>query len=78
MHVDGVFGYSSRSFDTRRRVTIDNSLVIGDGDGGVWFGSLGVGCDQPVGDGRLSTYGRLEAIDAELDACPETGSRRSD
>jgi uncharacterized protein YhjY with autotransporter beta-barrel domain len=69
-----MLGRGSLSFDMRRRVAIDNSLVTGDRDGTAIFGSLAVGMDRTVGDGRLSTYGRLESLNAELDAYAETGS----
>ena len=74
IYVDAMLGYGSLTFDTRRRVTIDNSLVLGDREGTAIFGALGVGYDQPVGAGRLSTYGRLESVNAELDAYTERGS----
>ena len=74
IYVDGMLGRGSLSFDMRRRVAIDNSLVTGDRDGTAIFGSLAVGMDRMVGDGQLSTYGRLESLNAELDAYTETGS----
>ncbi|MBX9802944.1 MAG: IPT/TIG domain-containing protein [Caulobacteraceae bacterium] len=74
IYVDGMLGHGSLSFDMSRRVTIDNSLVTGSRDGTAIFGSLAIGFDRLVGDGRLSTYGRLESLNAELDAYTETGS----
>lgn len=74
LYIDGMLGYGTLSFDLQRRVAIDNSLVMGERDGTAVFGSIGLGYDQPVPSGRLSTYGRLESMNAELDAYTETGS----
>jgi hypothetical protein len=74
VYIDGMVGYGSLSFDMDRRVAIDSSLVTGSRDGKVVFGSLGLGFDRLVGTGRLSTYGRLESLNAELDAYTEVGS----
>ncbi|MDP3377443.1 MAG: autotransporter outer membrane beta-barrel domain-containing protein, partial [Brevundimonas sp.] len=74
VYFDGMVGYGSLSFDMNRRVAIDSSLVTGSRDGTVVFGSLGLGFDRLVGTGRLSTYGRLESLNAELDAYTEVGS----
>jgi uncharacterized protein YhjY with autotransporter beta-barrel domain len=74
VYIDGMVGYGSLSFDMTRRVAIDSSLVTGSRDGTVIFGSLGLGLDRPLATGRLSTYGRLESLNAELDAYTEMGS----
>ncbi len=74
VYIDGMLGYGSLSFDMDRRVAIDSSLVTGSRDGTAVFGSLGLGFDRLFGTGRLSTYGRLESLNAELDAYTEVGS----
>jgi uncharacterized protein YhjY with autotransporter beta-barrel domain len=74
VYLDGTLGYGHLSFETRRRVNINDSLVFGDRDGKVVFGSLGLGMERPVGSGQLATYGRFEGTNAELDAYVESGS----
>lgn len=74
VYIDGTLGYGSLSFDIIRRVAIDSSLVTGSRDGTAVFGSLGLGFQRLAGTGRLSTYGRLESLKAELDAYTEVGS----
>ena len=72
--LDGVLGYGQTGFDTRRRTPVDSSMVVGERDGSTWFGSLSAGLDRMVGPAHWITYGRLEMLDARLDAYTETGS----
>lgn len=72
--IDAMLGYGSLEFDMQRRVTADGSLVMGERDGTAMFGSIGLGYDRPVSIGRMSAYGRIESLDATLDAYTETGS----
>lgn len=74
VYVDAMLGYGSLEFDLQRRVTGDGSLVRGERDGSAAFGSIGLGYDQPVSVGRLNAYGRVESLNATLDAYTETGS----
>ena len=74
VYLDALLGQGSLSYDLTRRVTFDNSLVFGERDGDMLFGSIGLGFDRALAAGRLSTYGRLDAMNADLDAYTETGS----
>lgn len=74
LYFDAMIGQGSLAFDLTRRVSIDNSLVFGDRNGQVRFGSLGMGFDRLTPSGRWSTYGRVEALRADLDGYSETGS----
>ncbi len=75
VYLDAMLGQGSLSYDLTRRVTFDNSLVFGERDGDMLFGSIGLGFDRAMASGRLSTYGRLDPMNADLDAYTETGSR---
>ena len=72
--IDAMLGYGSLEFDLQRRVSIDGSLVMGEREGEAMFGSIGLGYDRPVAIGRMTAYGRIESLDATLDAYTETGS----
>ena len=74
VHFDAMMGYGTHRIDLRRRVSIDDSLVSGQRDGVALFGSIGVGIDKAFSGGRISSYGRVESTNAELDAYTETGS----
>ncbi|NBB53496.1 autotransporter domain-containing protein, partial [Rhizobium sp. CRIBSB] len=74
IHLDALVGFGQLDFDMQRRVSVDGSLVHGEREGDAVFGSLGLGYDRPVMTGRLSAYGRVETLNAELGAYTETGS----
>ncbi|RYE75557.1 MAG: autotransporter outer membrane beta-barrel domain-containing protein [Myxococcales bacterium] len=74
VYLDAMLGYGQLEFDLQRRATGDNSLVTGERDGTTMFGSIGLGYDQPVSIGRLNAYGRVEGMNAQLDAYVESGS----
>ena len=74
VYLDAILGQGSLSFDLTRRVTVDNSLVTGERDGDMLFGSIGLGFDRILTSGRFTTYGRIDAMSADLDAYTETGS----
>ena len=74
LFVDGMLGYGQLNFDLRRRAPVNGDLMFGEREGSLWFGSLAAGSDRRFGDARLLGYGRLEVVDAELDAYAETGS----
>lgn len=74
MFVDGILGYGSLSYDTRRRTSVDQSLVFGERDGDIVFGAVTGGIDRATGPVRWSVYGRAEGMTARLDAFTETGS----
>lgn len=74
VYVDAILGHGLLEFDLQRRATGDGSLVRGQRDGSATFGSIGLGYDRPVPVGRLNAYGRVEGLNATLDAYTETGS----
>jgi uncharacterized protein YhjY with autotransporter beta-barrel domain len=74
VHVGAMLGHGSLEFDLRRRAGGDGSLLRAERDGSATFGSIGVGYDRPVPVGRLNAYGRIESLNATLDAYSETGS----
>jgi uncharacterized protein with beta-barrel porin domain len=53
---------------------VDQSLVFGQRDGTALFGSLSAGLDRVAGPARWLGYGRVEVLNADLDAFAETGS----
>lgn len=74
VYIDAMLGHGSLEFDLQRRATGDGSLVRGERDGSATFGSIGLGYDRTVPVGRLNAYGRVESLNATLDAYTETGS----
>lgn len=74
VYLDAMLGQGSLSFDLTRRVTVDNSLVFGERDGDMRFGSISLGFDRVLASGRWSAYGRIDAMSADLDGYTETGS----
>ena len=72
--VDGMLGYAQLDFTTRRRTPVDRSLVSGERDGSARFGSLSAGLDRVAGAARWIGYGRVEVMNADLDAYVEAGS----
>lgn len=72
--IDGILGYGDLGFDTRRRTPVDSSLVFGQRDGSAVFGSLSAGVDRVAGPARWISYGRVDMLNADLDAYVETGS----
>ncbi|MDI1280691.1 autotransporter outer membrane beta-barrel domain-containing protein [Brevundimonas sp.] len=72
--IDGILGYGDLGFDMRRRTPVNSSLVFGRRDGSAVFGSLSAGVDRVAGPSRWISYGRVEVLNADLDAYVETGS----
>ncbi|HEV2083091.1 MAG TPA: IPT/TIG domain-containing protein [Brevundimonas sp.] len=72
--VDGILGYGSLSYDTRRRTPVDQSLVFGQREGEIVFAAVTGGIDHAAGPTRWSVYGRAEGMTADLEAFTETGS----
>lgn len=72
--IDGILGYGDLGFDTRRRTPVDQSLVFGERDGAAVFGSLSAGLDRTMGPARWIGYGRVDVLNADLDAYVEAGS----
>ena len=71
--IDGLAGYQWLSFDSRRFVTADNSMVSGNRDGSQWFASLSGGYEYHSNALLISPYGRLDLANASLNGFTEHG-----
>jgi len=71
--IDGLAGYQWLSFDSRRFVTADGSMVNGQRDGAQWFASLSGGYEYHNNALLISPYGRLDLANANLDSFTEHG-----
>ncbi|KSB89962.1 hypothetical protein AS593_00360 [Caulobacter vibrioides] len=71
--IDGVLGYGTLDFDTRRYVTSTGELVNGQRDGDQVFGALTFGMEHRTPTSLLSPYGRVAYSRSQLDAFSETG-----
>ncbi|SFS20029.1 outer membrane autotransporter barrel domain-containing protein [Dyella sp. OK004] len=73
LYVDGLLGYQWLSFDAKRYVTGDASLVTGQRDGTQWFGSVALGYEHRSSALLLSPYARLDVAHGRLDGYTESG-----
>ena len=71
--LDGVLGYGTLDFDTRRYVTTTGELVNGQRDGDQVFGALTFGMEHRTQTSLLSPYGRFAFSRSRLDAFSEDG-----
>lgn len=71
--LDGVIGYGTLNFDTRRYVTTTGELVNGERDGDQVFAALTFGMEQRTPTSLLSPYGRFAFSRSQLDAFSEVG-----
>jgi outer membrane autotransporter protein len=71
--IDGLAGYQWLSFDSRRFVTADSSMVSGQRDGSQWFASLSGGYEYHSNALLISPYGRLDLANANLNGFTEHG-----
>ena len=71
--IDGLAGYQWLSFDSRRYVSTDGSLLNGQRDGTQWFASLSGGYLYRNDALLISPYGRLDLANANLDSFTEHG-----
>lgn len=71
--IDGVLGYGSLSFDTRR-LAANNLIAQGERDGDMVMASLTAGWDRQRGSSLFSTYGRIDYVLTTLKAYSETGA----
>ncbi|UDM48834.1 putative Ig domain-containing protein [Cupriavidus sp. MP-37] len=72
--IDGVAGYGSLSFDSRRWVGDENAFAYGKRDGHQVFASLSTGYEYRGQAWLISPYGRLSVSDSTLDPFTETGA----
>lgn len=71
--IDGVLGYGTLDFDTRRYVTTTGELVNGERDGDQVFAALTFGMEHRTPTSLLSPYGRFAFSRSQLDAFSEDG-----
>ncbi len=71
--VDGVVGFGSLDFDSRRYVTTTGELVTGKRDGDQTFLALTFGYEHRTPTSLLSPYGRMAYSRSVLDAFSENG-----
>jgi uncharacterized protein with beta-barrel porin domain len=71
--VDGVLGYGSLNFDTRR-LAANGLIANGERDGDMVMASITGGWDRSTPMTTLSTYGRFDYVSTRLDAYSETGA----
>ncbi len=71
--IDGVLGYGTLDFDTRRYVTSTGELVNGERDGDQVFAALTFGMEQRTQTSLLSPYGRVAFSRSNLDKFSEDG-----
>ncbi|SPA24752.1 conserved hypothetical protein [Cupriavidus taiwanensis] len=74
LFVDGVAGYGSLSFDSRRWVGDESAFAYGKRDGHQIFASLSAGYEYRSEAWLVSPYGRLSVSDSTLDPFTETGA----
>jgi len=72
--VDGLLGYSSLSFDSRRYVTDNGGRAKGSRDGDQIFGSLSSGYEFRDENWKVAPYGRMDISSTKLDGFRESGS----
>lgn len=72
--LDGVAGYSTMSFDSRRYVTESGDFAGGSRSGDQLFASLTAGYEYRNDGLLISPYGRLSGSRSTLDAFAETGA----
>ncbi|WP_332676496.1 putative Ig domain-containing protein [Brevundimonas sp.] len=70
--IDGLLGYGTLNFDSRRYITASGDFAYGERDGSQWFGAVTGGWDIRDGRRLLSPYGRLTATQSDLGAYSET------
>ncbi|WP_240990137.1 autotransporter outer membrane beta-barrel domain-containing protein [Cupriavidus taiwanensis] len=74
LFIDGVAGYGSLSFDSRRWVGDESAFAYGKRDGHQVFASLSAGYEYRSQAWLVSPYGRLSVSDSTLDPFTETGA----
>ncbi|WP_339929198.1 putative Ig domain-containing protein [uncultured Brevundimonas sp.] len=73
-NVSGLYGWGTQSASLDRRVTADGSMVTGDRDGALQFGSIGMSLDRRVGELSILPYARIDYVKIDLDPYAERGA----
>ena len=71
--LDGLLGYGDMAFSSRRYQANAAGLLAGERRGKLLFGSLALSYDAAMGPLKFSPYGRLDLMNATLNAYAETG-----
>ncbi|WP_183085193.1 putative Ig domain-containing protein [Trinickia fusca] len=74
LFVDGVAGFGTLSFDSRRWVSDANDFATGNRNGRQVFASLSAGYERRDSTWLISPYGRLSVSESTLDQFSETGA----
>ncbi|WP_354687682.1 putative Ig domain-containing protein [Cupriavidus necator] len=74
LFIDGVAGYGTLDFDSRRWVGDENAFAYGKRDGHQIFASLSAGYEYRSQAWLISPYGRLSVSESTLDKFTETGA----
>lgn len=74
VYVDGVAGYNSMRFDSRRWVNAANEFAQGQRDGEQWFAALSAGYEYRDRQWLISPYGRVLMSSSKLKRFDETGA----
>lgn len=74
LFIDGVAGYGSLDFDSRRWVVDESAFASGKRDGHQIFASLSAGYEYRDQAWLISPYGRLSLSESTLDKFTETGA----
>lgn len=74
VYVDGVAGYNSLRFDSRRWVNAANDFAQGQRDGDQWFAALSAGYEYRDSQWLISPYGRVLMSNSKLKRFDETGA----
>ena len=72
-YLDGLAGYQSMSFDSRRFVTDDGSYLTGHRHANQFFASISTGYEYRKDAFQLTPYGRLDLASGTLDGYMENG-----
>ena len=71
--LDGLVGYGDMAFSSRRYEANATGLLAGERRGNLFFGSLALSYDAALGPLKFAPYGRLDLMNASLNAYAETG-----
>ncbi len=74
LFLDGVAGFGTLGFDSRRWVTDDNEFAVGKRNGHQVFASVSAGYEHRDSDWLISPYGRLSVSESTLNRFSETGA----
>jgi uncharacterized protein with beta-barrel porin domain len=72
--LDVTFGYGTLHFDNQRWSADGGVMLDGERDGHQIFGSAGVSHANTLGAFKLTSYGRVDVVQANFDAWTESGS----